>query len=77
MDMNALPARQELHNLVDRLDEPQVVRLLRLVQGDPELAPTDQGEGERELPDYVGSFRSGRGDLAENADAYLAEGFGQ
>lgn len=68
--MSALPARDELHELVDHLDEPTAARVLKLVKSELE-APT-----ERPWPRSVG-VGSGPADLAENADSYLAEGFGQ
>ena len=70
-DMNAVPARDELHHLVDQLDEPQAERVLRLVKTELTVpAPV------RPWPESVG-MGAGPADLAENADAYLAEGFGR
>jgi hypothetical protein len=72
--MNAQPARQELHQLVDQLDEPVAERALRSVKS--ELATPASGV-ERPWPDSVGAGHSGFGDLATNPEKYFAEGFGR
>lgn len=66
-----MPARQELHELVDQLDEPQTEHVLRLVRNE-----LDAPVALRPWPESIG-VGSGPSDLAENADAYLAEGFGR
>jgi hypothetical protein len=72
--MNAEPVRQQLHELVDELDEPQAERVLRLVRS--ELAASTKAAG-RPWPDSIGAGHSGLGDLASNPERYFVEGFGR
>lgn len=69
--ISALPARDELHELVEHLDEPTAERVLRLVKSELRQPPA-----ERPWPTSLGAG-SGPADLAANVDAYLDDGFGQ
>lgn len=81
--MTAAADYQHLHELVDQLT-PRQARHLRALAEDLIEAPGNEfrgGEPEAGVRrsqqlSFVGIGRSGLGDLAENADRYLDEGFG-
>lgn len=78
--MTAAADYQHLHELIDRLT-PRQARHLRALAEDLVQAPgTDSGSDDiaaaRNLS-FSGIGESGLGDLAENADRYLDEGFGK
>jgi hypothetical protein len=77
--MTAVPARDELHHLVDRLTPGQVRRLLTLVNSDPELAeaasPEEGPAGHHRTLAIAGILESGCSDLSERVDEILHERF--
>ena len=65
-----MTTKEQLHRLVDELDENQVDQLLR-------LAEEFYGSRERSgLPSFVGMGHSGRGDLGRQAKAIVREELG-
>jgi hypothetical protein len=84
--MAAMPEREELHRLVDRLTPGQARQLLRLAKSDPAVAgdqdsggPGPQpgpGTGDdalRRFKSFVGIIDSGRGDLSERHEEIIRE----
>jgi hypothetical protein len=71
--MNPVLVRQQLHEIVDQLPEPEVERVLQFAQSELEQ-PSDLP---RPWPQSIGAIDSGLGDLASNPDKYLAESFGR
>ncbi len=69
--------RERLHLLVDGMDEEQVERALRAVEPIAQSRSTGAEPGRRALPDFVGSFDSGRHNLSQRVDELLADGFGR
>lgn len=72
--------REELlQAIVEASDEELAVVERALVRHEHPASPGPgrgvPGTGER--PRFIGMGRSGLGDLAENSDKYLAEGFGR
>jgi hypothetical protein len=71
---------EDMHRLVDRLSPAQVRHLRMLIESDPELAPSAEGEKGRGTPvrrrllSFIGSMESGRGDLSERHDETIREG---
>ncbi|WP_053203554.1 hypothetical protein [Jiangella muralis] len=79
--MTAAADYQHLHELIDRLT-PRQVRHLRALAQDLVEAPAAgrerrPGDSGAQGLSFAGIGESGRGDLAENADRYLDEGFGK
>lgn len=74
--MDGSTEREELHRLVDRLTADQARQLLgaaeELLRPMPQLQPDH-----RPRLSFTAIGSSGLGNLAENADHYLAEGFGR
>ncbi|WP_261555390.1 hypothetical protein [Frankia tisae] len=66
--------RDELHRLIGRLPESQVAPILALVR---ESTPTEDGDAEWPLPDFVGALSSGKGDLAARSSEILREEIGR
>jgi hypothetical protein len=81
--MTAAADYQHLHELIDRLTPRQVRHLRALAEDLAETPAVEQhdtrphaGSSRSQRLSFVGIGRSGLGDLAENADRYLDEGFG-
>ncbi|RNI24663.1 hypothetical protein [Flexivirga caeni] len=72
-----MTTRERLHLLVDDMDDEQVERALRVVGPIVHPRSTDAEPGRQPLPDFVGSFDSGRRDLSQRVDELLADGFGR
>ena len=70
-------ADEQLHLLVDEMDDEQVERALLVVEPILHSRSTDVGAERRPLPAFVGSFESGRHDLSQRVDELLADGFGR
>ena len=70
-----MTAKEELHELVEVLDENQADRALTVLS---ELVGRVPGQRVvRRKPASVGHGASGRSDLSERVDEILAEGFGR
>ncbi len=67
-----MTSKERLRDLVEALPEEQADELLRLAT-DLYAVP----EQWRPLPSFVGIGDSGRADVSERVDDYLAEGFGR
>jgi len=68
-------ARDRLHELVDQLDEQAAERLLAAAN---ELVPAQRPSGtDPVLPEFVGSFSSGRSDVSERAEDILRDELGR
>ncbi len=73
-----MPARQELHQLIEQFNEPQAKRILRLVKSEfSESAEHDNVHTqERPWPASIGAGHSGLGDVSTNPEKYFTQGFG-
>lgn len=67
--------REELHHLVDELPEDRVGSTLALVR--ETLSDAEADKGAWPIPEFVASFASGKGDLAERADEILRDELGR
>jgi hypothetical protein len=68
-------AREQLHELVDVLDDEQATRALSVLS---RLAGRVPGQrSSRRRPASLGHAGSGRSDLSERVEEILAEGFGR
>jgi len=71
---------EDIHHWVDRLSPAQARRLRVLIESDPELAASAEGERKGEVPvrqrllSFIGSMESSRGDLSERHDEIIREG---
>lgn len=65
-----MTTKERLHELVDELADEQADDLLRVVS-ELYVAPIQR----RPLPSFVGAGDSGRGDISENVDEYLRQGW--
>jgi hypothetical protein len=72
-----MTTREQLHLLVDEMDDEQVERALLVVEPILHSRSTDAGAERRPLPAFVGSFESGRHDLSQRVDELPADGFGR
>lgn len=68
--LDAMTMKEQLHRLVDELDDEQVDQLLRLAE---EFYASRERSG---LPAFVGMGKSGRGDLGRQAKAIVREELG-
>ena len=70
-----MTAKEQLHELVEVLDDEQAVRALSVLS---KLAGQVPGQrSSRRQPGSLGHAGSGRPDLSERVDEILAEGFGR
>jgi hypothetical protein len=74
--MKPVTTRERLHLLVDDMDDEQLERALHAIEPIARSRSTDAEPGQRPLPDFVGSFASGRPDLSQRVNELLADGFG-
>ncbi len=72
-----MTTRERLHLLVDAMDDEQAERALRAVEPIAQSRSTATDAGRRPLPEFVGSFDSGRRDLSHRVDELFADGFGR
>lgn len=72
-----MTTRERLHLLVDAMDDEQAERALRAVEPIAQSRCAAADGGSRPLPEFVGSFASGRRDLSQRVDELLADGFGR
>lgn len=73
----SMTTRERLHLLVDAMDDEQAERALRAVEPIAQAYSSAAAAGRRPLPEFVGSFASGRHDLSQRVDELLADGFGR
>ncbi|GAB3997708.1 hypothetical protein GCM10029992_21460 [Glycomyces albus] len=66
-----MTAKERLHRLVDDLGEPQAAEALTWIRA--RYAMPDPAGPDADLPEWIGSFSSGRGDLAENYEDHLRD----
>ncbi|WP_026931002.1 hypothetical protein [Glycomyces tenuis] len=69
-----MTSKELLHRLVDDLGEPQAAEALIWIRA--RYAMPDSARDDAALPDWIGSFASGRGDLAELASTGPQHGDG-
>lgn len=68
--------RDELHHLVELLPDEQIPPVLEFVR-DHSSAETAPRSGEEwPLPEFVGMFASGEGDLSEKSSDFIRESLG-
>ncbi|UQX09361.1 hypothetical protein [Candidatus Mycobacterium methanotrophicum] len=72
-----MTTRERLHLLVDNMDDEQVERALLAVEPIAQSRATAADTARRPLPEFVGSFDSGRHDLSQRVDELLTDGFGR
>ena len=70
-----MTAKEQLQQLVADLGEEQASRALGLLE--PLIADLPECKHARRLPKFVGIGDSGRSDISERVDEFLAEGFGR
>jgi hypothetical protein len=71
-------AKERLHALVDRLGDEEADRALAVLEAAlPHGVDVPAQSGRRRRPRSLGFGASGRGDVSQNVDAILAEGFGR
>jgi streptomycin 6-kinase len=68
-----MTARDRLHELVDQLDDDAAERLLKAANA---LVPAPRPSPQGGLPEFVGSFTSGRADVSERAEEILRDELG-
>jgi hypothetical protein len=68
---------ERLHLPVDNMDDEQAERALRAVEPIAQSRSAAADAGRRPLPEFVGSFDSGRHDLSQWVDELFADGFGR
>ncbi len=66
-----MTAKELLHRLVEDLGEPQAAEALTWMRA--RYALPEPVDGQTELPEWVGMFSSGRGDLAERHEEILRD----
>ncbi|WP_026924770.1 hypothetical protein [Glycomyces arizonensis] len=66
-----MASRELLHRLVDGLDESQAAEALTWIRA--RYAMPDPARDDTALPEWVGSFASGGGDLAECHEEILRD----
>ncbi len=66
-----MTSKELLHRLVDDLGEPQAAEALTWIRA--RYALPEPVRDDTALPDWVGSFASGRGDLAERHEEILCD----
>lgn len=66
-----MTSKELLHRLVDDLGEPQAAEALTWIRA--RYAMPDPAKEDAALPDWIGSFSSGRGDLAERHEDILRD----
>lgn len=70
-----MTAKEQLHELVEVLDDEQAVRALSVLSTLAGQVPGQRSS--RRQPRSLGHAGSGRSDLSERVDEILAEGFGR
>lgn len=73
----SMTTRERLHLLVDAMDDEQAERALRVVEPIAQSRSTAADAGRRPMPEFVGSFDSGRHDLSQRVGELFADGFGR
>lgn len=68
--------RDELHHLVDLLPEEQIPPVLEFARDHGGIGASPRTEEDWPLPEFVGMFASGRGDLAEKSADFIRESLG-
>jgi hypothetical protein len=70
--------RERLHALVDQLGDEEADRALAVLEAALTRGPDVPAQpGRRRRPRSLGAGSSGRHDVSQNVDAFLAEGFGR
>jgi hypothetical protein len=64
-----MTTKEQLHELIERLGQDEADEALTLLRARYGLPATPAGE--RPLPEWVGMFHSGRGDLSERHEEIL------
>ena len=73
----SMTTHERLHLLVDAMDDEQAERALRAVEPIAQSCSTAADASHRPLPEFVGSFASGRHDNSQRVNELLADGFGR
>ena len=66
-----MTTKELLHRLVEDLGEPQAAEALTWIRA--RYAMPDPARADDTLPEWIGSFASGRGDLAERHEEILRD----
>lgn len=73
--LGAVTTKEQLHELVEVLDDEQATRALSVLSTLAGRVPGQRSK--RRLPASLGHAGSGRSDLSERVEEILAEGFGR
>jgi hypothetical protein len=68
--------RDELHHLVDLLPDEQIPSVLEFVRDHGGIDTPPHTEEDWPLPEFVGMFASGEGDLSEKSADFIRESLG-